>query len=191
MKSIEGYVCIGKIQELRIVNQLIGPKTGSKDLPHNYQPFRTNGLTPFTNENLAAQALLEMRRVKSWNGEKLYKKTWLAKIAMRVVESEDFDSLGKDVPDFIGRRDLIIVEEQDFGDFLLLGSKCKGASGVAEVPVSDLEENGFKTLTYRQVFELSYGNALREVRRQGHTLAWPSTFRLIRLNSTLYLKGLT
>ena len=136
MRSIEGFVCIARYIEPPRRDILFGPKTNS-EIEYSYENFTTNNLIPFTELDQIQTSLNELR------ARRIFKRRSIGHVKLKIAERSE-----KEIYALEDEKNFIIVVEVGIvsTEFILLGKSVKGSYGVAHAPVSDLLQNGFKTI---------------------------------------------
>jgi hypothetical protein len=161
-RLIEGFVCLGMIEEARTLSLLYGPPI-SPD--RKYESLESNGLAVWPNRRAAVQAQGEIRRLP------IIRRVSIQRLMMRVAETED------DLVALHRSHSLVVIMPGDPQDQLyrhvrqLFGPMRPGCVRVCD-GLTSLAENGLRTFTEFEEAE----HYAREMSRQCLTRVMLATF---------------
>ncbi len=144
MKEVDGYVCIGKLDDHTI---LYGPS--SEEADKQYQALTTNDFTPFPTHDLAQAALKIIIETNT------FQEVIIETIRMSIAEDlNEVDSLSEEA--------LIVLARDAFG-WQIFGKYVEGRPSISTLPCGYFQQNGLLPFSDKQ----RANEAASQILRQG------------------------
>lgn len=164
LRTIEGYVCIGKIG---IAERLFGLPVDPDFLAQKYESLLSNGLKPYPTLDKAKEAKAMIAKRSD------IENAWIGRIKMGIAESYKKN----ESPLFRKARSLVIITSREFGGNAIYGPAVAGRPKTCNEFCSELVVNGLKRFrSYKSIYW-----PLREVMRLTQLPTRLATFSLKRV----------